>query len=62
VVIGSCVATFILARQLQRKELAIVIFLGLAVVAAVAYVLSLRRTDQLAKARQETLIAELSRA
>jgi len=62
VVIGCCVATFILARQLQRRELAVLIFLGLAVVAAAAYVISLRRADQLAKTRQETLIAELSRA
>jgi len=62
VVIGCCVATFILARQLQRRELAILIFLALAFIAGVAYVLSLRRTDQVAKNRQESLVSELARA
>lgn len=62
VVMGCCVAVFILARHVRRGELALFIFLAMAVVAIIAYVLSLRRTDELAKTRQETLISELSRA
>jgi len=61
-VMGCCVAVFILARHMRRGELALFIFLAMAVVAIIAYVLSLRRTDELAKTRQETLISELSRA
>jgi len=61
VVIGCCVATFVLAREIERPGLAIPIFLGLAAPSIAFYVLSLRRADTVAQDRREILVAELCR-
>lgn len=61
VVIGCCIATFVVAREIERPELAIPIFLGLAAPSIAFYVLSLRRADIVAQDRREILVAELCR-
>jgi ABC-2 type transport system permease protein len=62
VIIGCCVATFLVAQELHRPGLAIPTFLGLGAVALALYGLSLRHADALAAARRETLLTELCRA
>ena len=54
--------TLLAARRHGEIWLATLIFLALAAIAAAAYALLLSRADQMALARRETLIAELSRA
>jgi ABC-2 type transport system permease protein len=61
VVIGCCVVTFVIAREMQRPGLAILIFLGLAAISLASYVLSLRRADAVAQERREILVTELCR-
>lgn len=54
--------TFLAARRHGDVWIATFFLLALAAIAAVAYALALNRADQMALARRETLIAELSRA
>lgn len=61
IVIGCCVLTFVIAREMQRPGLAILIFLVLAVLSLAFYVLSLSRADIVAQERREILVTELCR-
>jgi ABC-2 type transport system permease protein len=62
VVFGLAVLALLGARRNGQIWLATLIFLALAAIAGVVYVLALSRADNIAMARRETLIAELSRA
>ncbi len=62
VVFGLAALTLLAARRHGEVWLATLIFLALAAIAAAGYALVLSRADQMALARRETLIAELSRA
>ena len=62
VVMGCCVAVFVVARQAHRPGLAIMLFLLLAGIALTLYVVSLNWTNRLAESRRETLVSELCRA
>jgi ABC-2 type transport system permease protein len=62
VVLGLCALALLAARAYQHIWLAAVIFLVLAVIAMVSYVLVLNRIDAIALRRRETMIAELCRA
>jgi ABC-2 type transport system permease protein len=61
-VFGLAALTFLAARRNGQIWLATLIFFGLAAVAGGVYALALSRADNIAMARRETLIAELSRA
>jgi ABC-2 type transport system permease protein len=61
-VFGLAAFTLLTARRHGAIRLATLIFLALAAIAAAGYALALSRADQMALARRETLIAELSRA
>jgi ABC-2 type transport system permease protein len=61
-VFGLAALTLLMARRHGAIWLATLIFLALAAIAAAGYALALGRADQMAQARRETLIAELSRA
>jgi ABC-2 type transport system permease protein len=61
-VFGLAALTLLAARRHGAVWLATLIFLALAAIASAGYALALSRADQMALARRETLIAELSRA
>jgi ABC-2 type transport system permease protein len=62
VVLGLCALTILAARAYQHLWLAAIIFLALAVIAAVFYSLVLNRIDAIALRRREAMITELCRA
>ena len=62
VVVGLGVAAFSIARLYQNLWIAVLIFLGLAAISIPLYLLVLRRMDEIAVQRRETLVAELTRA
>jgi NADH:ubiquinone oxidoreductase subunit K len=57
--VASCLAVFLFGQLLHHMGLAILIFLALALVAAVGYAVSLPRLDRFARNRRESLIEEL---
>jgi ABC-2 type transport system permease protein len=61
-VFGLAALTLFAARRHGKIWLATLIFLALAAIASAGYALALRRADEMALARRETLIAELARA
>ena len=62
VVVGLGVTAFVVARLYRNFWIATAIFFVLAVISFAGYVLVLRRLDQIALERRETLVAELCRA
>jgi ABC-2 type transport system permease protein len=62
VVLGLCALALLAARAYQHIWLAAVIFLVLAVIAMVFYVIVLNRIDAIALRRREAMITELCRA
>ena len=62
VVLGLCALALLVARAYQHIWLAAIIFLALAAIAIVFYVLVLNRIDAIALRRREEMIAELCRA
>jgi ABC-2 type transport system permease protein len=61
-IFGLAALVLLTARRFGRFWLATLLFMGLSAIALAAYALVLNRADQLALARRETLISELSRA
>ena len=61
VLIGLGALVFVATQLLHRPILAIPIFLGFAIIAAIGYRISLGRVDALAMSHRETLTAELCR-
>jgi len=61
-VFGLAAVTLLISRAYGRIWLAGVIFLILAGLAAIAYILVLKRVDQIAQKRRDTILAELCRA
>jgi ABC-2 type transport system permease protein len=61
VVFGLAALTLLAARAWGRIWLAALIFVALAAVASIFYIIVLSRTDSLALARRESLIAELAK-
>ena len=61
-VFGLAAVTLVFARAFGRIWLAAVIFLILAVVAAIAYSVVLERVDRIALDRRDAILAELCRA
>jgi ABC-2 type transport system permease protein len=62
VVVGVGAAAFGIARLYQNLWIAVVMFLVLAAISVPLYVMVLRRIDEIAVQRRETLVAELCRA
>jgi ABC-2 type transport system permease protein len=62
VVLGLCALALLVARAYQHVWLAAVVFLALAAIAMVFYVLVLNRVDAIALRRREAMITELCRA
>jgi len=62
VIVGVGVAAFALARVYQNLWLATGVFLALSLISLPLYVIVLRRLDQVAEERRETLLSELCRA
>jgi ABC-2 type transport system permease protein len=62
VVLGLCALALLVARAYQHIWLAAIIFLALAAIAIVFYVLVLNRIDAIALRRREAMITELCRA
>lgn len=60
-VFGLAAAVLLTARSYGRDWLAAILFLMLAAIAFVIYALVLSRADEMARAHQETLLAELAR-
>lgn len=60
-VLGLCALALMVARAYGRIWIAILIFVCLAAIAAMGYVVVLNRIDGVALKRRETMIAELSR-
>lgn len=61
VLIGLGAGVFMLAQFLHRPALAVFIFIGFAMLTAIAYRVSLNRVDSIALNHRETLTAELCR-
>ena len=62
VVVGIGVSTFVIARYYGNLWIATLVFLVLAAISFSIYVATLRRIDNIALGRRETLISELCRA
>ena len=62
VIVGVGAVAFIVARLYQNLWIAAMLFLALATITIPVYVVSLRRLDNIAIERRETLLAELCRA
>jgi hypothetical protein len=62
VVVGIGVSTFVIARHYGNLWIATLFFLGLAVISTFIYGVTLRRIDNIALDRRETLVSELCRA
>lgn len=62
VIVGFGFAVFTIARVLNNSWIAVLLFLILSAISIPVYVLVLDRLDAIAQQRQETLLAELSRA
>lgn len=61
-VVGSSLALFLAGELLHRLDLAVIMFLALAVLAAAGYAISLTKIDRFALHHRESLIEELSQA
>ena len=62
VIVGAGVAAFVVARLFHNLWIAALIFLALALISFPLYLMVLRRLDDIAVERRETLIGELCRA
>ena len=62
VIVGAGVAAFAVARLVHNLWIATLIFLALALISFPIYIMVLRRLDDIAVERRETLIGELCRA
>jgi ABC-2 type transport system permease protein len=62
VIVGIGVSAFVIARHYGNLEIATLTFLGLAAISLSIYGATLKRIDQIALDRRETLVSELCRA
>jgi len=62
VIVGVGAAAFVIARFYKNLWIAALVFLVLSVISAPLYGMVLKRLDDIAIERRETLIAELCRA